>query len=275
MVTLDGSAWLKKDRELGTSAYIGIVQNLVYSVRGAVYRHGGDPAGEIIAEHMSRESNKWDAVKIRGAEQTTTQPQTFAPFYWQPGNIDDSNVEGTPAKSTPARHAERPARVRHAGHLRRRAGSPPSRATTPSRWASAIKKERRSGCSPARLVGGLERPGRQGPQRRRQGGRDQGDRGPAQGRAGRQPDGLERWTRARGRRSRASRRRPAHEALAGGADGLAVRRPPARPDRPTRTSAARWTPRRRTSRSTINVREDRRAVPRGRGVGRGQASTAR
>ena len=29
MVTMDGSAWLKKDRELGSTAYIGIVQNLV------------------------------------------------------------------------------------------------------------------------------------------------------------------------------------------------------------------------------------------------------
>ena len=97
LVTLDGAAWLKKDRELGTSAYIGVVQNLVSSMRGAVYRHGGDPAGEIVAEHVSGQANKRDAVSDPN---NNAQPQTFAPFYWQPGNIDDSNVEGTPAKSS-------------------------------------------------------------------------------------------------------------------------------------------------------------------------------
>ncbi len=61
-VALDGEAWLKKDKALGGTAYIGIVQNLVHSDRGAVYRHGGDPSGEITAEHHTAEGNKRDAV---------------------------------------------------------------------------------------------------------------------------------------------------------------------------------------------------------------------
>lgn len=96
-VTMDGSAWLKPDRELGTTAYIGIVQNLVSSVRGAVYRHGGDPAGEITAEHLTGNANKWDAVSDPDDD---TKPQTFAPFYWKPGTIDDQNNDAKPAKAT-------------------------------------------------------------------------------------------------------------------------------------------------------------------------------
>ena len=146
LVTLDGAAWLKKDRELGTSAYIGVVQNLVSSVRGAVYRHGGDPTGEIVAEHVTGQANKRDAVSDPN---NNAQPQTFAPFYWQPGNIDDSNVEGTPAKSsrlgTPSDQPEFDMPVTSGP-----AGSRPSRATTPSRWASRSRRKRRSGCSPAR-----------------------------------------------------------------------------------------------------------------------------
>ena len=44
-VVMEGEAWLKEGKELGTSAYFGVVQNLVHSDRGTVYRHGGDPAG--------------------------------------------------------------------------------------------------------------------------------------------------------------------------------------------------------------------------------------
>ncbi len=96
-VALDGEAWLKKDKTLGTTAYIGIVQNLVHSDRGAVYRHGGDPNGEITAEHHTAEGNKRDAVSD---PTNPSQPGTFAPFYWKPGTIDDSNVEGNAAKAT-------------------------------------------------------------------------------------------------------------------------------------------------------------------------------
>jgi hypothetical protein len=96
-VTMDGSAWLKKDRELGSTAYIGIVQNLVSSTRGAVYRHGGDPAGEITATHLTGNANKWDSVSDANDD---TKPQTFAPFYWKPGTIDDQNNDTNPAKAT-------------------------------------------------------------------------------------------------------------------------------------------------------------------------------
>jgi hypothetical protein len=96
-VTLDGEAWLKQDKTLGGTAYIGIVQNLVHSDRGAVYRHGGDPAGEITAEHHTAQGNKRDAVSD---PTNPSQPGTFAPFYWKPGTIDDTNVEANPAKPT-------------------------------------------------------------------------------------------------------------------------------------------------------------------------------
>jgi hypothetical protein len=96
-VALDGEAWLKKDKTIGGTAYIGIVQNLVHSDRGAVYRHGGDPAGEITAEHHTAQGNKRDAVSDPTAP---NQPGTFAPFYWKPGTIDDNNIESNPAKAT-------------------------------------------------------------------------------------------------------------------------------------------------------------------------------
>ncbi len=96
-VTMDGSAWLKQDRELGSTAYIGIVQNLVSSTRGAVYRHGGDPAGEITATHLTGNANKWDSVSDANDD---TKPQTFAPFYWKPGTIADENNDTNPAKAT-------------------------------------------------------------------------------------------------------------------------------------------------------------------------------
>jgi hypothetical protein len=100
-VTLDGEAWVKDGKELGGSAYFGVVQNLVHSDRGAVYRHGGDPAGEIVAADHEGTSNKWDSVSDPVAEaKGEMKPQTFAPFYWQPGSIDDTNSQTTPAKPT-------------------------------------------------------------------------------------------------------------------------------------------------------------------------------
>jgi hypothetical protein len=100
-VTLDGEAWLKDGKTLGGTAYIGIVQNLVHSDRGAVYRHGGDPAGEITAEHHTAQGNKRDAVSDpAAAAQGKMEPGTFAPFYWKPGSIDDANIAGNPAKAT-------------------------------------------------------------------------------------------------------------------------------------------------------------------------------
>ncbi len=100
-VTLDGEAWLKDGKELGASAYFGVVQNLVHSDRATVYRHGGDPNGEVVAELHNAEGNKWDATSDpAAAAKGETKPQTFAPFYWPPGNIDDNNVESSKAKPT-------------------------------------------------------------------------------------------------------------------------------------------------------------------------------
>ena len=109
------------------------------------------------------------------------------------------------------------------------------------------------------LVGRLERAGGQGPQRRRQGRRDQGDPGPAQGRPGRQPHGVVARSEGRepvrglldpGRRDEAHARRSCSAGCS----------PPASTTRsPTRTSAARSTPRRRTSRCG-QLRHDRRAA---------------
>ncbi len=100
-VTLDGEAWLQDGKQLGTSAYFGVVQNLASSNRGAQYRHGGDPNGEIVAEPHSGEANKWDAaIDPQKDAKGNDKPQTFAPFYWQPGNIDDGNDKSNHAKPT-------------------------------------------------------------------------------------------------------------------------------------------------------------------------------
>ena len=99
-VTLDGQAWLKEGKTIGT-AYVGIVQNLAHSDRAAVYRHGGDANGEITAEHHLAQGNKWDAVNDpAAAAKNEMAPQTFAPFYWQPNNIDDQNTETNKAGVT-------------------------------------------------------------------------------------------------------------------------------------------------------------------------------
>jgi hypothetical protein len=97
-VELDGQAWVKDGKELGGSAYLGVIQNLVSSDRATVYRHGGDPNGDIVAEIHRGEANKWDAASDPATKGKTAQ--AFAPFYWQPGSIDDTNTEKTPAKPT-------------------------------------------------------------------------------------------------------------------------------------------------------------------------------
>jgi hypothetical protein len=100
-VTLDGEAWLKEGKQLGTTAYFGVIQNLVSSTRGAQYRHGGDPNGEIVAEPRTGTANKWDAaIDPNPDAKGNQQAQTFAPFYWKPGTIEDANDEKNPAKPT-------------------------------------------------------------------------------------------------------------------------------------------------------------------------------
>jgi hypothetical protein len=100
-VTIDGEAWLQDGKTLEQSAYFGVIQNLVTSNRGAQYRHGGDPNGEIVAEPHSGEAGKWDAaIDPNKDEKGNDKPQTFAPFYWQPGNIDANNTKESHAKPT-------------------------------------------------------------------------------------------------------------------------------------------------------------------------------
>ena len=84
-VTIDGKVWLKEDKTIG-SAYVGIVQNLASSDRIGVYKHGGDPNGEITAESHDAQRNKWDAVNDpgRGRGQDGGR-RPFPPFYWPPG----------------------------------------------------------------------------------------------------------------------------------------------------------------------------------------------
>lgn len=100
-VTLDGEAWLQDGKTLDQSAYFGVIQNLVSSNRGAQYRHGGDPAGDIVAEPHSGEAGKWDAaIDPQKDAKGNDKPQTFPPFYWVPGNIDANNTKESHAKPT-------------------------------------------------------------------------------------------------------------------------------------------------------------------------------
>jgi len=100
-VTLDGEAWLQDGKTLEQSAYFGVIQNLVSSNRGAQYRHGGDPAGDIVAEPHSGETGKWDAaIDPQKDAKGNDKPQTFPPFYWVPGNIDANNTKENHAKPT-------------------------------------------------------------------------------------------------------------------------------------------------------------------------------
>ncbi len=148
-VTLDGEAWLLDGKQLGTSAYFGVIQNLVSSNRGAQYRHGGDPNGEIVAEPHSGEASKWDAaIDPQKDAKGNDKPQTFAPFYWQPGNIDDSNDKSNHAKptrlGTPWDQPEFSMPVQNgAGRLTAFKGQ------DVFKMGLAVKKDAPSGCSPA------------------------------------------------------------------------------------------------------------------------------
>ena len=99
--------WLQDDKTLGGSQNFGFIQNLVSSNRGTVYRRGGDPAGDFVAELHDGHGKAWDAVSDR----TTTPKSTRAcstPFYWPPSTITDDNVSGDPADDRSGR--PRPAR---------------------------------------------------------------------------------------------------------------------------------------------------------------------
>jgi hypothetical protein len=107
-VTFSAKAWLNDDKKLDGTAYLGYIQNLAHSDRGAVYRRGGDPAGEVVGEDHTGMSNRWDAVNDPTAEEERDEMKpaagVFPPFYWKPGQIADGNDKANPAVTDSAAH---------------------------------------------------------------------------------------------------------------------------------------------------------------------------
>ena len=95
--------WLQDGVTLGGSQNFGFVQNLVTSTRGAVYRRGGDPAGDITSEPRMAHGQAWDAVSDP-KDDSKTHPRVFPPFYWPPGSMNDDNTSASPAETDPAAH---------------------------------------------------------------------------------------------------------------------------------------------------------------------------
>ena len=95
--------WLQDGKTLGGSQNFGFVQNLVTSTRGAVYRRGGDPAGDITSEPREGHGKAYDAVSDP-KDDTKINKGVFAPFYWPPSSINDENVSGSPAETDPGAH---------------------------------------------------------------------------------------------------------------------------------------------------------------------------
>ena len=95
--------WLKDGKTLGGSQNFGFVQNLVKSSRGAVYRRGGDPAGDITSEPREGHGKAYDAVSDP-ADDAKIHPRVFAPFYWPPGSMNDDNTSASPAQTDPGAH---------------------------------------------------------------------------------------------------------------------------------------------------------------------------
>jgi hypothetical protein len=106
-VTFSGSVSINDDKTLGTTAYLGYIQNLAHSDRGAVYRRGGTADGEVVGEDHTGMSGRWDAVNDPVAEdkgEMKPAAGVFPPFYWKPGQISDSNTSANPAVTDPAAH---------------------------------------------------------------------------------------------------------------------------------------------------------------------------
>jgi hypothetical protein len=95
--------WLQENKTLGGSQNFGFVQNLVTSSRGAVYRRGGDPAGDITSEPREGHGKAYDAVSDPN-DDTKINKGVFAPFYWPPSSMNDDNTENAPAETDPAAH---------------------------------------------------------------------------------------------------------------------------------------------------------------------------
>jgi hypothetical protein len=95
--------WLKEGKTLGGSQNFGFVQNLVTSTRGAVWRRGGDPGGEVTANEREGRSKAYDAVSDPN-DDTKIHKSVYAPFYWPPSTMNDDNVEASKAQTDPAAH---------------------------------------------------------------------------------------------------------------------------------------------------------------------------
>ena len=93
--------WLQEGKTLGGSQNFGFVQNLVTSTRGAVYRRGGDPAGDITSEPREGHGKAYDAVS-------------------DPNDDTKINKRGVPAVLLAAQLDERRERRRQPGRDRRR-----------------------------------------------------------------------------------------------------------------------------------------------------------
>jgi hypothetical protein len=95
--------WLQEGKELGGSQNFGFVQNLVTSTRGAVYRRGGDPAGDITSEPREGHGKAYDAVSDPN-DDTKLNKRVFPPFYWPPSTMNDENTAASPAETDAAAH---------------------------------------------------------------------------------------------------------------------------------------------------------------------------
>ena len=95
--------WLQEGKTLGGSQNFGFVQNLVTSTRGAVYRRGGDPAGDITSEPREGHKKAYDAVSDPN-DDTKLNKRVFPPFYWPPSTMNDDNVAASPAETDAAAH---------------------------------------------------------------------------------------------------------------------------------------------------------------------------
>jgi hypothetical protein len=106
-VKFSGKVWINEDKTLEGTGQVGYVQNLVHSDRGAVYRRGGAPDGEVVGEDHTGMSNRWDAVNDPEAEKKKEMKPAagvFAPFYWKPSTIDDNATKGNPVVTDPDAH---------------------------------------------------------------------------------------------------------------------------------------------------------------------------
>jgi hypothetical protein len=95
--------WLNEGKTLEGSQNFGFVQNLVTSTRGAVWRRGGVPDGEVTKNWRSGQGKAYDAVSDPN-DDSKIHKAVFAPFYWPPGSINDDNVAASPAETDPVAH---------------------------------------------------------------------------------------------------------------------------------------------------------------------------